>query len=130
MLDKLVQKRSIILIIFAVVTLTALIITLFFDNKEDKATIIIASLVLPLIIYGFTRLMFKVVRIKASLKYIKTLVIFFIIGSIFSIVMSLKNFATDFPNGLSPILTADFGMLVALIDEAKKNIEMENNKGD
>ena len=125
MLNKLAQKKNTILIVCASVLLILWTLTLFFGNGEDKTKVLVLSLVLPFVIYGFARLMFKVVRINASLKFIKFGIYFFFIVGVFSVVIDVIYFITGFPNGLSPTLTACLGMIIAMLDEAKKNIDIE-----
>ena len=71
MLNKLVQKKNVVLIVCAAVLLILWTLTLIFGNGEDKIMVLVLSLVLPFVIYGFVRLMFKVVRITAPLKFIR-----------------------------------------------------------
>ena len=69
--------------------------------------------------------MFKIVRITAPLKFIKFLIYFFLIMGTFSLVMDVFYVITGFPNGLSPTLTSCLGLIIAVLDEAKKNIDIE-----
>ncbi len=125
MLNKLIQKRKIVLVVSAIVLWT---LTLIFGNGADKVKILVLSLILPFVIYGFVRLMFKVVRINATIKFINFVVCFFFIMGVFSVAMSVIYFITDFPNGLSPALTACLGMMLAVLDEVRKSIEIQNKK--
>ena len=68
MLNKLIQKKNLILIIYATVLLVFWILALIFGNREDKLMVLILSLVIPFVVYGFVRLMYKVVSINASPK--------------------------------------------------------------
>lgn len=128
MLNKLVQWKNVILIVCTAVLLILWMLTLIFGNGEDKIKVLVLSLVLPLMIYGFARLMFRTVRIASLLKYIKTGIYFFLIMGVFGVVMFVIYFITGFPNGLSPSLTACLGLIIAVLDEAKKNIEVENKQ--
>ena len=128
MLNKLVQKKNVVLIVCAAVLLILWTLTLIFGNGEDKIMVLVLSLVLPFVIYGFVRLMFKVVRITAPLKFIKFGIYFFLIIGVLSVVMDIVYFITGFPNGLSPTLTACLGLIIAVLDEAKKNTEIENKQ--
>ncbi len=60
MLKKLVEKKNLILIIYAVVLLAFWTVALIVGNAEDKVKVLILSLVIPFAIYGFARLMYKV----------------------------------------------------------------------
>ena len=89
MLNKLVQKKNILLIGCVAILLILWTLTLIFGNGEDKMMVLILSLILPFVIYGFVRLMFKVVRINAPLKFIKFGIYFFLIMGVFSVVMDI-----------------------------------------
>lgn len=128
MINKFVQRKNVILMGCAAVLLILWTLTLIFGNREDKIMVLVLSLVLPLVIYGFVRLMFKVVRINAPLKFIKFGSYFFLIMGVLGVVMDVVYFLTDFPNGLSPTLTACLGLIFAVLDEAKKNINIEGKQ--
>lgn len=128
MINKLIQKKNVILIAAVIVFVILGTLTLIFGNGEDKVMVLVLSLILPFVIYGFVRLLFKMVRSNAPLKYIKFGVYFFFVMGVFSVVMDVIYFISGFPNGLSPTLTACLGMIVAVLDEAKKNIEVESEK--
>ena len=126
MLNKLIQKKNIVLIVCAAVLLILWTLYLIFGSGEDKVMVLVLSLILPIVIYGFVRLMFKVVRINAPLKFIKFGIYFFLIMGVLGVVMDIIHFITGFPNSLSPTLSACLGLIIAVLDEAKKNIEIEN----
>ncbi len=126
MLNKIVQKKNLILIIYAVVLLAFWTVALIFGNAEDKVMVLILSLVIPFVVYGFVRLMYKVVSINASLKMMCFFYYFFLIGGLLGTVMMFVEFIGGFPNGLSPILGACGALIIATLDSAKKNIETES----
>ena len=128
MLNKVAQKKNFVLIACATVLLILWTLTLIFGNGEDKIMVLVLSLILPIVICGFVRLMFKVVRINAPLKFIKFGVCFFLIMGALGVVMDVIHFITGFPNGLSPTLAACLGLIIAMLDEAKKNTEIENKQ--
>ena len=68
MLNKVIQKKNLILIIYAIVLLVFWTLTLIFGNAENKVMVLVLSLIIPFVIYGFVRLMYKIVSINASLK--------------------------------------------------------------
>lgn len=47
---------------------------------------------------------------------------------VFGVVMDIIYFIIGFPNGLSPTLTACLGLIIAVLDKAKKNTEIENKQ--
>lgn len=126
MLNKIVQKKNLILIIYSAVLLALLLVTLVFGNSEDKLRILIISLIIPFIIYGFARLMFKVVSINASVKTTSFFCYFFLVGGFIGTIIALTNFIGEFPNGLSPALGACGGLIISALDFAKKNMNIED----
>ena len=68
MINKLIQKKNPILIVYAVVLLAFWVVALIFGNREDKVMVLILSLIIPFVVYGFVRLMYRVVSINASFK--------------------------------------------------------------
>ncbi|MBE6792655.1 MAG: hypothetical protein E7534_04050 [Ruminococcaceae bacterium] len=128
MLKKLVAKKSLILIIYAVVLLAFWTVALIAGNAEDKVMVLMLSLVIPIAIYGFARLMYKVVSIRASFKIMSFFYYFFLIGGLLGTAMMFIEFIGGFPNGLSPTLGACGALIVATLDSAKKNIESESKK--
>ena len=125
MLRKCILKRKTVFIAGAIVLLILWALTLLFGNGEDKIMVLVLSLALPFAIYGFVRLMFKVVRINAPLKFVKFGIYFFLLMSALYTVVGLVGFVVDFPNGLSPSLTACFGLIMAALDEIKENTATE-----
>lgn len=61
-MTKIFEKRNLILIIGAIIVLIPWVLYLILGNGEDKLLMLVLSLVLPLIIYGFIRLLGKIVR--------------------------------------------------------------------
>jgi len=59
MLKNLFEKRNIILIALAVIFLIQWVLTLIFGNSEDKVTVLIISIVIPIVTYAFVKLLFK-----------------------------------------------------------------------
>ena len=123
MLNKIIQKKNLILIIYAVVFLAFWIVSLIFHNREDKLMVLILSFVIPFVVYGFVRLMCKVVNINASFKAMSFFYYFFLVGGLLGTVMMIVEFIGGFPNGLSPMLGACGAFIIATLDSAKKNIE-------
>ena len=128
MLNKIIQKKNLILIVYAIVLLAFWTVALIFGNREDKVMVLIRSLIIPFIIYGFVRLMYKVVSINASFEIMCFFYYFFLIGGLLGTVMMFVEFIGEFPNGLSPFLGACGAFIIATLDSAKKNIETESKK--
>ena len=123
MLNKLIQKKNLILIICAVVLLAFWTVALIFGNGEDKVMVLVLSLIIPFVIYGFVRLMYKVVSINASLKIMCFFYYFFLIGGSLGTIMMFAEFISGFPNGLSPTLGACGALIIATLDSAKKSFK-------
>ena len=121
MLNKLIQKKNLILIIYAVVLLAFGVVALIFGNREDKVMVLVLSLIIPFVIYGFLRLMYKIVSINASLKVMCFFYYFFLVGGSLGTIMMFVEFISEFPNGLSPTLSSCGALIIATLDSAKKN---------
>ena len=128
MLNKLIQKKNIILIACAVILLTLWILTLIFGNGEDKTLVLVLTLILPFVVYGFVRLMYKMMNVCGSPKTMRIFFGFFLIMGTYCIFMMLVEYINGFPNGLSPTLGAFPGLIVATLVQAKKNSEMGNEE--
>ena len=123
MLKKMVEKTNLITFIFAGVLSVLWLLYLILGSGEDKIKILVLTPVLPFILYGFVRLIFKVVRMNAPLKAILFFVYFFLIVGTLGILMMSVEFISGFPNALSPTLGGSMGLIVAVLAEAKKSIE-------
>lgn len=128
MLKNLVAKRRPIAIVLAGILLVLWVLYWIFGSSENKVTLLVLTPVMPYVIYGFMRLLFKVCMINAPWKYMKFLIYFFLIMATFIGIMDMISFITDFPNGLSPSLAACFGVMIAVLDEARKGIESNESK--
>lgn len=120
MIKSLIQKRNLILIIFVSVLLALCIVTLVFGNTDDKVIVVILSFIVPSIIYGFIRLIYKIIRITASLKSMAFFYAIFLFFGAFGIIMMLIEYITWFPNGLTIGLGSSQAIFIAALDEIKK----------
>ncbi len=121
MFGKLARSKNIILIIFAVVWAVTFALALFFDSRENKTVVLVLSVVGPLIIYGFIKLMFKIMRKVAYPQYVKVIVRLILAVAIIGVVIMLINFIIGFPNALSPSLPMGMATVIAMLEEEKKN---------
>lgn len=122
MLNKLIQKRNIILIIFAILFFALWTLTLIFCNSADKSELLILSIIMPFVVYGFVRLMYKIVKINAPLKIMRVFYgIFLINGAIITLSM-IVEFIKWFPNGFTIAFGVSGAVIIATLDDAKKNI--------
>ena len=92
MLNKLIQKKNIILIACAVILLTLWTLTLIFGNGEDKTLVLVLSLILPFVVYGFVRLMYKMMNVCGSPKAMRIFFGFFLIMGTYSMIMMLVEY--------------------------------------
>ena len=127
MINKIIQKKNLILIVYAIILLAFWTVALIFGNREDKVMVLILSLIIPFVVYGFGRFMlYRVVSINASFKTMCLFYYFFLVGGLLGTFMMFVEFITGFPNGLSPILGACGALIIATLDSAKKTIEFES----
>ncbi len=119
-MTKIFEKRNLIMIIGAIIALIPLVLYLILSSGEDKILMLVLSLVLPLIIYGFIRLLGKIVRPHAPTSALKIGAYFFMIVGAIGALLSLGAFVTEFPGGFSPGITVCFALALAALDEAKK----------
>lgn len=125
MLEKIVKKKISFFVIGVILLLALCTLTLIFGSGEDKIIVLVLSLILPFVIYGFVRLMFKIVGTNAPLRFMKFGVAFFFLCGLLGAFMDLIWFITDFPNGLSISLGCCLGLIISTLDEAKKITEMK-----
>ena len=123
MINKIIQKKNLILIVYAIVLLAFWTVALIFGNGEDKVMVLVLSLVIPFVMYGLVRLMYKVVSINASFKTMRFFYYLFLIVGLFGTVMMFVEFVAGFPNGLSPTLGACGALIIATLDSAKKSFK-------
>lgn len=128
MLNKLIKKRNIILIAYAVAFLVLGILEFIFSDKEDKIMDFIVSLVIPFIIYGLVRLMYGLSNINASSKVMRYFYYFFLITGAIMTVSIVVNAIIFFPSDYFSGVGAIGGLIVATLDKAKKTIRIEEEK--
>ena len=119
MLNKLTQKKMLILIAYAAVYLVLWTLALIFGNREDKLTVLILSLVLPFVVYGFMRLIYKIMDKSAPNNAMLIFQYFFTIAGLLGTVFMLVEFIGNFPNGMSPSIGVCGALIVATLDSAK-----------
>ncbi len=125
MLKRLVEKRALIFKIWVVLVAVMGVISFMYGDIEDRGTMFILSIIVPFLMYGFVRFMFKVVLGNASLKTVSFYAWFFIIGCTLGLLLSLGAYVMDFPNSFSPSNTAMIGVVIGVLDAMDKIIEKE-----
>ena len=122
MLNKLIQKRNIILIIFAILFFALWTLTLIFGNSANKSELLILSIIMQFVVYGFVRLMYKIVKINAPLKIKRVFYGFFLINGAIITLSMIVEFIKWFPNGFTIAFGVSGAVIIATLDDAKKNI--------
>ncbi|MBO5195515.1 MAG: hypothetical protein J6C03_00295 [Clostridia bacterium] len=120
LLRNLSSNTKIISIVFSTILLISVILTLLFGTGEDKFTVIILSLALPVIVYFFIYFTFRIVSKNASAKFMSFAISFFLICGILGILIDLVGFVSAFPNGLNPSMTCCMSLILAVLNETKK----------
>ena len=129
LLKNLVDKRKLITVIFASIWLVTLLLYLILGSGEDKVFYLVMGIVAPAFIYFGARLIFNVVRIHASMRYLNFAVWFFLVVGTLAAVVDVKLLITDFLGSFSPTMGCCMALIVAVLAEAKKNLEVdEENK--
>lgn len=123
MLTTFVKHKRIILIVLAAIWFVAFVLYVIFGNGEDKPTLLVATFICPLILYGFFHLMFKMIKITASQKVINFYLYIFLIGGVWGTVGTMIEFITNFPNGYTFSMGLSMTMIVAILAEAKRNMK-------
>ena len=122
MLNKLIEKKNLILIIYVTFLLVFWTLALIFGNREDKLMVLLLFLVSPFAMYALIRLMYKIVSRNYSLKTLCFFYCIFLAVGFLGTVMMIVEFIGGFPNGLSPTLGACGALIIATLDSAKENI--------
>jgi hypothetical protein len=122
MLNKLIEKKNLMLIIYVAFLLVFWTLALIFGNREDKLMVLLLFLVSPFAMYALIRLMYKIVSRNYSLKTLCFFYCIFLAVGLLGTVMMIVEFIGGFPNGLSPTLGACGALIIATLDSAKENI--------
>lgn len=118
LLELLAQKSTIVLGGLAVFFAVCWVLFLVFGNAPDKKEVLIWSPILPVIIYGIMRFMFYFIIIKnpmASPKIQDIFAAFFIVASMFSLLATVMNLISAFPNGMISGAGIAIGILGAIL---------------
>ena len=126
MLKKLVDKRSLITFILAGALLVLWLLHLIFGNEEGKVMLLVFSLLMPFVIYGLVRLMYRIIKVNASEMAMLFFFHFFLILGAVSLVMMTVEFVMWFPNGLTVTFGICEALIIATLDEAKKILEIKS----
>ena len=127
MVNHLIRNKKLVTIVLSAILLVLLGISLIFGDAEDRTALLVSSLVIPIVVYGFIRLMFKVCRINAPHKYLKLMVRFFLIAAILGLAVMRVGVVPGVPNGLSVALPACMAVIIAALDEEEKNNQTQND---
>lgn len=120
MLDKLVNIRNLLTMIFGGIFLVFWFLYLIFGSGENKVTFLILSPIVSIITYVFVRISFKFMRVNGSNKFINFSLNFFLITGTIGLLIMIYSFIAEFPNGLYPTLGSVMSLIIAVLDVAKK----------
>lgn len=126
MLKNLVDKRNLIMFILAGALLVLWLLHLIFGNEEGKVMLLVFSLLMPFVIYGLVRLMYRIIKVNASEMAMLFFFHFFLILGAVSLVMMTVEFVMWFPNGLTVTFGICEALIIATLDEAKKILEIKS----
>ena len=107
----------------AVIFFAAWALTLIFGNGADKVELLILSLIMPFVVYGFMRLNYKIMKNNASDKIIRIFYYFFLINGAIILISMIVEFIKWFPNGFTIAFGVCQAVIIATLDDAKKNIK-------
>jgi len=120
MFNKIIQKRKMLMAVLAAIFLVLWTLTMVCGNAENKEKILVLSLVLPAVVYGFVSLLYRLVKSNASQRLMRVFFWVFLIAGTLGTIVMITEFIVGFPNGLSPTLGALGGLIMATIHNAAK----------
>lgn len=123
MLKRIVEKRVIVISALSIITAALLLLYLIFGNSEGKISTLILSLVLPLIIYGFVRLLFRLISVNMSWETLNFFIWFFLVGGVLGFIMQSIHCIRFSADVFSPVQSACAALVWAILDEAKKQLK-------
>ena len=121
-LDILVSKSTIIIVAYALFAAVLWTLFLLFGDDPEKTKILILAPVIAVILYGFVRLLFFIFKKNPMAPdiYIDLISIALLAVSVLSLGTFLLNFIVYFPNGFSPSIGAELGLITGIL-HANKN---------
>lgn len=123
MLKKLVELRKPIILIPSGALLISLVLYLIFGDGEDTVMVLVGTLIMPFVTFGFFKLMFKVIEKNAPVTVLNIFIWFFLIAGLFGIVMMFVGFISNFPSASPLSLACCIGLVAGALAEAKKNLD-------
>ena len=122
LLDLLVTKSTVTIVAYALFAAVLWTLFLLFGDDPEKTKILILAPVIAAVIYGFIRLLFFIFKKNPMAPdiYIDLISIVFLAMSALTLGTILMNFIVLFPNGFSPIIGAELGLVSGIL-HANKN---------
>ena len=120
MLEKIVAKKAFITIILSVEFFAFWLLYLILGDGADKVMLLVLSLVMPIAVYGFVRLMYRIVGANAYEKAMRVFFYFFLIMGVLVGITMIAEYLRFFPNGMTVALGICGALIIATLDEAKK----------
>ena len=131
LLQRLVQKRRLILIAVFAIFLTLWTLSLIFADYEDKVFDLIFFWVVFVLVFLFMKCNWRLIGIYGRLKFMIFGEYFFFFSGVILLITNIRWFISDFPNGLNPIYGSVLGMIVGALDNMKKaNDKLEKEERD
>lgn len=126
-LDILVSKSTIIIVAYALFAAVLWTLFLLFGDDPEKTKILILAPVIAVILYGFIRLLFFIFKKNPMtpdiyIDYIDLISIVLLAVSALSLGTVLLNFIVYFPNGFSPSIGAELGLISGILHANKNRI--------
>lgn len=125
MLEKLAQKRKWIAIVYGVILLALFVTHLVWGNAEGKTAVTVATLIALPFFYIGVRVIYKIIRPRASQKVMSVFSWFFLACCILTVVLCLVDFVSLFPNGFDFSLACVFGVSLGILSDVGKNASMD-----
>ena len=122
MLNKLIEKKNVIVITFSALFLAQWILTLLFMDREDKVMLLILSAVLPVVIYGWMRLLYIIIGMYAPQSYMRFFIYAFLTMFFAAAVVLTVQFIAGFPDGFAIAFGISEACIIATLDEANKRL--------
>ncbi|MBQ0083348.1 MAG: hypothetical protein KBS52_01090 [Clostridiales bacterium] len=119
MFEKLYNNRKKITLILGGIFAALLILFAVFGNNTDKIINLVLAILLPVIFFGFIKLLFRILRVNASEKVMSFFKWFFLIGSSLGMLIFILKFIMAFPNGFEPTVCGTFGVIAAVAYDKK-----------
>ena len=124
MIDMIVGKSFLIVCILSAITALLWALFVIFGDSEDKVRISVISVLIPVIVYFFTWLGFRMIIRNpiAPSKYVDVMFVFLTVCFTFGFLMLIITYFFDFPNMFSPSFACVVAAFAGMTKSLKKRI--------